>query len=77
MTSRSGGRTHADTLLDRLLYRATTISITGPSYRLAQHDKRQRARTSPRHDAHATTSKRSTPLPKPQVTSNRPASKKR
>jgi DNA replication protein DnaC len=32
-------------LLDRLLYRATTISITGPSYRLAQHDKRQQERT--------------------------------
>lgn len=31
-------------LLDRLLYHATTISIAGPSYRLAQHEKRQRAR---------------------------------
>ena len=29
-------------LLDRLLYRATTLSITGPSYRLAQHEKRQK-----------------------------------
>ncbi len=28
-------------LLDRLLYHATTISIEGPSYRLAQHQKRQ------------------------------------
>jgi DNA replication protein DnaC len=31
-------------LLDRLLYRATTISITGPSYRLAQHEKRKHDR---------------------------------
>jgi DNA replication protein DnaC len=34
-------------LLDRLLYRATAISIDGPSYRLAQHKKRQRARRKP------------------------------
>jgi DNA replication protein DnaC len=31
-------------LLDRLLYHATTISIEGPSYRLAQHQKRQEER---------------------------------
>lgn len=31
-------------LLDRLLYHATTISIEGPSYRLAQHHKRQEER---------------------------------
>lgn len=31
-------------LLDRLLYNATAITIEGPSYRLAQHKKRQRGR---------------------------------
>lgn len=31
-------------LLDRLLYHATTITIQGPSYRLAQHEKRQQQR---------------------------------
>jgi DNA replication protein DnaC len=31
-------------LLDRLLYRANAINIEGPSYRLAQHHKRQKAR---------------------------------
>jgi DNA replication protein DnaC len=61
-------------LLDRLLYHATTISITGPSYRLAQHDKRQRARTSrPSGDAAASATK---PVP-PSVTKKRPASKKK
>lgn len=33
-------------LLDRLLYHATAISIEGPSYRLAQHKKRQQERKS-------------------------------
>jgi DNA replication protein DnaC len=33
-------------LLDRLLYHATAISIEGPSYRLAQHKKRQQERRS-------------------------------
>lgn len=31
-------------LLDKLLYRATAITIEGPSYRLAQHTKRQQQR---------------------------------
>jgi DNA replication protein DnaC len=33
-------------LLDRLLYHATSITITGPSYRLATHRERQRSRVS-------------------------------
>jgi DNA replication protein DnaC len=50
-------------LLDRLLYHATTITISGPSYRLAQHDKRQRARTG--RDGAPTTTKLPHPTPKP------------
>ena len=34
-------------LLDRLLYHGTVITIEGPSYRLAQHRKRQEQRDKP------------------------------
>lgn len=38
-------------LLDRLLYRATSVTINGPSYRLAQHEKRQQERQDNRDEA--------------------------
>lgn len=39
-------------LLDRLLFHGTAITIDGPSYRLAQHHKRQLARKRLSTDAH-------------------------
>lgn len=59
-------------LLDRLLYHATTISIAGPSYRLAQHAKRQRAHAG-RDDR---TSSASTTPTSPKPTSPKPTSSK-
>ena len=38
-------------LLDRLLFHATTITIEGPSYRLAQHEKRRQQRSNTASDA--------------------------
>lgn len=37
-------------LLDRLLYHATAITIDGPSYRLAQHKKRQKKKQKKKSD---------------------------
>lgn len=61
-------------LLDRLLYHATTISITGPSYRLAQHEKRQRAHSAGR-DGEKKAATAVTP-PSPTATKKRTPKKK-
>lgn len=37
-------------LLDRLLYHGTVVRIHGPSWRMAQHEKRMAERSGPQHD---------------------------